>query len=135
MSTHYRTKPTRFSWTVVVIGLLVIVNLFTIGELLRVRGMKLPVVQSELEASQAMLGTIWAMLDYENGERRQYKLVVASRGALNAATGEQDGPFEVWSWTYVDWTGGKAAAQAFADAYNRKMRDLHEAAAADEPTE
>ncbi|MEM6332328.1 MAG: hypothetical protein AAF823_03210 [Planctomycetota bacterium] len=127
MTTHYRTKPTRFSWTFIAIGLLVIANLFTIGELLRVRGVKLSAVQSQLERSQTRLGTTMAEADFERGELRVYEPAPMSAGPATVDTGMRDGSFEVWSWPYAELAGSEAAAQAFAEAYNQKMRELHEA--------
>lgn len=118
----------RYSWSLVVIGVLVCTNLIAIVEIVRVRSVKVPLIQGELQRSQTVLGTTWAMLDFTNGERRQYELVPAVRDAQIADTGRRDGPFAVWTWTYkTSGGGGVAAAEAFVESYNQKMRQLADA--------
>ncbi|MEO0965566.1 MAG: hypothetical protein AAFY08_10645 [Planctomycetota bacterium] len=116
---------TRYPWWLVVIGLLVLTNVIALVEVVRVRSVTVPLYEAEVHRSQTTLGGVWAMLDFENGERRQYEPIPAGRGAQIADTGRRDGPFEIWTWTYTDHVvGGAAAGEAFVESYNQKMRQL-----------
>lgn len=71
-------------------------------------------------------GAMQAIADFGNGVRRIYRPTLATQtNDRPRFTGEHDGDAEVWSWLYYGEMGeaSRAAAESFADGYNRRMRN------------
>ena len=111
--------------TITVVAVLGITNLATLGFLRKAHLWDLPGLRSEVRVQAITAGALMATLDFQNDRLRVWRLVTA--GGFEP-TGEMDGPFEVWTWGYVDkgFPGSKEAAETFVSTYNRKMHTLYE---------
>lgn len=112
--------------TVLLIVSLVATNLVTAGLLVKAYSWDQMWLRFELQTQATSHGGMWAMNDFRAGKFRQLRLVSAAVGRIED-TGRRDGPFEIWTWTYVDGApGSREAAEAFVAMYNGKMRHMYE---------
>ena len=110
----------------IVIVFLVVMNLITAGLLVKAYAWDQMWLRNELWAQATTSGTMWSMVDFRADNLRQLRLVPAENGAIED-TGQRDGPFEIWTWTYIEgMPGSREAAEIFVNSYNSKMRYMYE---------
>jgi len=81
--------------------------------------------ESDARGWARFAGSMQAHADYGNGVRRIYRPTLATSTSDRCGfTGDREGDAEVWSWLYHAELGeaSRAAAESFADAYNKLMR-------------
>jgi len=89
-------------------------------------GFRIWLSNSEMDAWARYAGKMQAHADFGNGVRRFYRPTVAKsiedRGGFD---GEHDGDAEIWSWIVYAGLGSSSqrSAEAFTEAYNRRMRE------------
>ncbi len=111
-----------------VLGLLLLfaTNVVTAVLLIKAYTWDQMLLRTELQTQATMSGAMWALNDFRAGYFRQLRLVSSAAGAIED-TGQQDGPFEIWTWTYAEgMPGSREAAEHFVAIYNGKMRRMYD---------
>jgi hypothetical protein len=120
-----RLPKRRISLSEVVIVTLCVTSLVTLGLFLKVRMWDLSWLRDDLEIQASSKGAYWAEHDFREGKLRILRLVPFGPGKPGP-TGEREGPFEVWTWTYVEGIpGSKETEQLVVSHYNDRMRSLY----------
>jgi hypothetical protein len=116
-----RASRARFLW--VLIAVLFVLNVVQAIFLAKYHFYDEVISRTESYAWSTMSGSMMATSDFKKGRLRLYRL---TDGSDIKSTGEFDGPFEIWTWTYVpDVPYSRDNAESFVSAYNRRMRHLH----------
>ena len=124
-----RLPKRRISLSDMIIVALFVTNLIALGLFLKVQMWDLWSLRNELWVQATSKGSYWAEHDFREGKLRVLRLVPVDQGKFEP-TGEREGPFEVWTWTYVEGVpGSKEAEQTAVAHYNGRMRALYRSSA------
>ncbi|MAX27758.1 MAG: hypothetical protein CMJ19_24960 [Phycisphaeraceae bacterium] len=83
-------------------------------------------LRTELRTQATSNGAMWAMNDFRTGQLRRLRLVAVNNGTIQN-TGQHYGPFEIWTWPYVEGLpGSQEANEHFVAMYNGKMKYMYE---------
>ena len=66
-------------------------------------------LRTELRTQATSNGAMWAMNDFRTGQLRRLRLVAVNNGTIQN-TGQHYGPFEIWTWPYVEGLPGSQEA-------------------------